>query len=117
MEGTDGPVGSRPSADPRLSSPSAVLGILRDARKRAVAGDATVYAIRPSVKVAEIDLTVRISRGRDRCTATAAPCRAATIARAMTSERFAPIESVTRSGWQTLLIRLVSWERLPPTLV
>ena len=79
-------------------SPSAVLGILRDARKRAVAGDATVYAIRPSVKVAEIDLTVRISRGRDRCTATAAPCRAAAIARAMTSGRVAPIESVILAG-------------------
>ena len=31
-------------------SPSAVLGILRDARKHAVAGDATVYAIRPYVR-------------------------------------------------------------------
>ena len=64
-----------------------------------------------------MDLTGRISRGRDRCTATAAPCRAATIARAMTSEHFAPIESVRRSGWQAPLIRLVSWEQFPPTLV
>ena len=31
-------------------SPSAVLGILWDARKHAVAGDATVYAIRPYVR-------------------------------------------------------------------
>ena len=64
-----------------------------------------------------MDLTGRISRGRDRCTATAAPCRAATIARAMTSEHFAPIESVMRSGWQTLLIRLVSLEQFPQTLM
>ena len=64
-----------------------------------------------------MDLTLRISRDRDRCTATAAPCQATTIACAITSEHFAPIESVRRSGWQTLLIRLVSWEQLPPTLV
>ena len=49
MEGADGPVGSRPATDPRLSLPSAVLGILWDAWKHAVAGDATVYAIRPYV--------------------------------------------------------------------
>ena len=61
--------------------------------------------------------TWRISRGRDRCTATAAPCQAAAIACAMMSERFAPIGSVMRSGGQAPLIRLVSWEQFPPTLV
>ena len=35
----------------------------------------------------------RIPRGRDRCTATAAPYQAATIARAKVSEQVAPIES------------------------
>ena len=64
-----------------------------------------------------MDSTWRISRGRDRCTATAAPCQAATIACATTSEHFAPIESVRRSGWQAPLIRLVSWEQFSPTLV
>ena len=57
-----------------------------------------------------MDSTWRISRGRDRCTATAAPCRATAIARAMTSERVAPIESVMQSGWQALPIQLVSWK-------
>ena len=64
-----------------------------------------------------MDSTWRISRGRDRCTATAAPCQAATIACAITSEHFAPIESVRRSGWQAPLIRLVSLEQFPQTLV
>ena len=62
-------------------------------------------------------MTWQISRGRDRCTATAAPYQAATIARARISEHFAPIESVMRSGWQAPLIRLVSLEQFPQTRV
>ena len=50
VEGADGPVGSRPATDPRLSLPSAVLGILWDVRKRAAAGDAAVYSTRAYVR-------------------------------------------------------------------
>ena len=69
------------------------------------------------MQIAKSDLDMRISRDRGRCSATAAPCQAATIACAMTSEHFAPIESVRRSGWQAPLIRLVSLEQFPQTLV
>ena len=48
-EGADGPVGSRPATDPRLSLPSAVQGILWDVRKRAAAGDAAVDSARAYV--------------------------------------------------------------------
>ena len=64
-----------------------------------------------------MDLTWRISRGRDRCTATAAPYQAATIACAKMSEHFAPIESPMRSGRQAPLIRQVSLEQFPRTRV
>ena len=80
-----------------------------------MSGSARPPAMPPLVQLelrelAEMGLIWRISRGRERCTATAAPCRAAAIARAMTSGRVAPIESVTRSGWQALPIQLVSWK-------
>ena len=64
-----------------------------------------------------MDLTWRISRGRDRCTATAAPYQAATIACAKMSEQFAPIGSSMRSGKRAPLIRKVSLEQFPRTRV
>ena len=61
-------------------------------------GSARPLAMPPLIQLelhelAEIGVRWRISRGRERCTATAAPCQAATIARAKMSEQVAPIES------------------------